>query len=115
MAEFKKLSAGMSNIDARVVAKDMLGGQEVFWDWDCTPVFKPCLVFSNFWLVPRTREGYYHYSGGVEAAINRVKAYAPHADLLWLETKEPNLEQARSFAREIRKEFPNKYEQHWST
>lgn len=34
--------------------------------------------------------------------------YAPYADLIWLETKEPNLEQARMFARRIRARFPGK-------
>jgi len=37
-------------------------------------------------------------------------AYAPYADLLWLETKKPDLEQARYFANVIRKENPGKYE-----
>jgi isocitrate lyase len=36
-------------------------------------------------------------------------AYAPYADLLWLETKSPDLEQARYFARRIREKYPGKY------
>jgi isocitrate lyase len=36
-------------------------------------------------------------------------AYAPYADLLWLETKSPDLEQARYFARKIREKYPGKY------
>jgi isocitrate lyase len=36
-------------------------------------------------------------------------AYAPYADLLWLETKSPDLEQARYFARQIREKYPGKY------
>lgn len=36
-------------------------------------------------------------------------AFAPYADLLWLETKSPNLEQARYFARKIREKYPGKY------
>jgi len=59
--------------------------------------------------VPRTREGYYHYAGGIDAAVQRVTTWAPHADLLWLETKEPNLDQARAFARRIREKYPGKY------
>ncbi|KAF8756095.1 Isocitrate lyase [Rhizoctonia solani] len=59
--------------------------------------------------VPRTREGYYHFTGGIDASIERVLAFAPHAELLWLETKKPDLEQARSFARKIRKAFPGKW------
>jgi len=36
-------------------------------------------------------------------------AYAPYADLLWLETKAPDLGQARYFARKIRKKYPGKW------
>ncbi|RDB29201.1 2-methylisocitrate lyase, mitochondrial [Hypsizygus marmoreus] len=84
--------AGKSNTVARAVATDILG-DPVFWDAD----------------LPRTREGYYHYTGGIEAAIKRTMAYAPYADLLWLETKAPDLEQARYFARKIRDKFPDKW------
>jgi isocitrate lyase len=59
--------------------------------------------------VPRTREGYYHYTGGVEAAIRRAITFAPYSDLIWLETKKPDLEQARYFARKIREAHPNKW------
>jgi isocitrate lyase len=60
-------------------------------------------------LVPKTREGYYHYTGGVEAAIKRSLAFAPYADMIWLETKLPDLEQARYFARKIREKYPGKW------
>ena len=43
-----------------------------------------------------------------QAALKRVKAFAPHADLLWLETKSPDLKQAQDFAGDIRAEFPGK-------
>lgn len=45
----------------------------------------------------------------MQAAIKRTIAYAPYADLLWLETKSPDLEQARYFARKIREKYPGKY------
>jgi isocitrate lyase len=35
--------------------------------------------------------------------------FAPYADLIWLETKKPDLEQARSFARKIREKYPGKW------
>lgn len=35
--------------------------------------------------------------------------FAPYADLLWLETKSPDLAQARYFARKIREKYPGKY------
>jgi isocitrate lyase len=59
--------------------------------------------------VPRTREGYYHYTGGIEAATARAMAYAPYSDVLWLETKMPDLNQAKSFARKIREKYPGKW------
>lgn len=44
-----------------------------------------------------------------QAAIKRVLAYGHHADLLWLETKEPDLKQAQGFASTIRAVHPGKY------
>jgi isocitrate lyase len=41
----------------------------------------------------RTPEGYYGIHHGLEAGIARALAYAPYADLLWLETKTPDLEE----------------------
>jgi isocitrate lyase len=58
--------------------------------------------------VPRTREGFYHYRAGVAAATKRAIEYAPYADLLWLETGTPSVEQAAGFAREIRQKYPGK-------
>ena len=56
----------------------------------------------------RTEEGFFRYRGGTEAAIARGLAYAPYADLLWMETSEPDVEQARQFAEGIHKVFPGK-------
>lgn len=59
--------------------------------------------------MPKTREGYYHYTGGIEAAVKRELAFAPYADMIWLETKLPDLAQARAFARRIRAQYPGKW------
>jgi isocitrate lyase len=56
----------------------------------------------------RTVEGYYGIRSGLEAGIARALAYAPYADLLWLETKNPDLEEARKFAEAIHEQFPDK-------
>ena len=56
----------------------------------------------------RTSEGFYHFKGGLEAAIARGLAYAPYADLLWCETSEPNIEEARAFAQAIHACHPGK-------
>ena len=46
----------------------------------------------------RTPEGFYAIRSGVEAAIARGLAYAPYADLVWMETSTPDLGEAREFA-----------------
>lgn len=56
----------------------------------------------------RTVEGFFEFRGGIDAAIARGLAYAPYADLLWVETSEPNLEEAKKFADAIHKEYPGK-------
>ena len=56
----------------------------------------------------RTADGFYVYRGGLSAAISRGLAYAPYADLLWCETSEPNLEEAREFANAVHARFPGK-------
>jgi isocitrate lyase len=60
------------------------------------------------WDVPRTREGFYHYRAGMTAATKRAIEYAPYADLLWVETGDPNVNDAAKFAREIREQHPGK-------
>ena len=56
----------------------------------------------------RTTEGFFRMRGGLETAIARGIAYAPQADLIWCETSEPNLDEARHFANAIRERFPGK-------
>ena len=56
----------------------------------------------------RTAEGYFVVKGGLEASIARGRAYAPYADLLWMETSTPDLDQARAFADAIHDAFPGK-------
>ena len=55
----------------------------------------------------RTAEGFYRVSGGMEACIARGLAYAPYADLLWMETSKPDLDVAREFAEGIRNVYPD--------
>jgi isocitrate lyase len=57
----------------------------------------------------RTAEGFFRLRGGLDAAIARGLAYAPYADLLWMETSTPDLEEARRFADAIHREFPGKW------
>jgi len=56
----------------------------------------------------RTAEGYFRVRSGLDAAIARGLAYAPHADLVWCETSTPDLDEARRFAEAVRARFPGK-------
>lgn len=56
----------------------------------------------------RTAEGFFRTKAGIDQAIARGLAYAPYADLIWCETSEPNIEEARKFADAIHQEYPGK-------
>ncbi|MGR3208808.1 isocitrate lyase [Bacillus glycinifermentans] len=56
----------------------------------------------------RTSEGFFKTKAGLDQAIARGLAYAPYADLVWCETSEPNLDEARRFAEAIHEQFPGK-------
>ncbi|MBO1073232.1 isocitrate lyase [Roseomonas marmotae] len=58
----------------------------------------------------RTPEGFFRIKPGIgkQYAIARGLAYAPYADLLWWETSDPDLDDARAFAEAIHREFPGK-------
>lgn len=72
---------GVSLVHARKLAAK-LGVENVFFDWD----------------LPRTREGFYRFEGGIRACVARGIAFAPYADLLWMETAKPDINEARAFA-----------------
>ena len=56
----------------------------------------------------RTPEGFFRIRCGLDSAIERSLAYAPHADLLWFETSTPDLGEAREFAQAVHERFPGK-------
>jgi isocitrate lyase len=56
----------------------------------------------------RTAEGFYETTPGIQTVLARGHAYAPYADLLWVESSEPDIELARTFAESIHREFPDK-------
>jgi isocitrate lyase len=56
----------------------------------------------------RTPEGFFRMRGGLDAAIARGISYAPYADLVWCETSEPNLTEARRFAEAVHAKYPGK-------
>jgi isocitrate lyase len=56
----------------------------------------------------RTADGLHRLQPGLYACITRALAFAPYADLLWLETSAPNLAEARAFADIIYSQYPGK-------
>ena len=56
----------------------------------------------------RTSEGFFVTKPGIESAIHRALAYAPYADLVWMETSTPDLAEARRFAEAVHAKFPGK-------
>lgn len=69
---------------------------------DIDPIDHPFIIGD------RTPEGFYRTEAGIEQAIARGLAYAPYADLVWCETSEPDLEEARQFADAIHAKYPGK-------
>ena len=61
----------------------------------------------KFIVGKRTNEGYYEVRNGIEAGIDRGLSYAPYADLLWMETSNPDLGFAREFAQAVKEKYPD--------
>ncbi|MDX2001914.1 MAG: isocitrate lyase [Chitinophagales bacterium] len=55
----------------------------------------------------RTAEGFYYVNCGLEQGIDRGLSYAPYADLVWMETSNPDLGFAKEFADAIHEKYPN--------
>lgn len=81
-----------SNKEARKLAKELLG-KEVFFDWE----------------VSRAREGYYRYQGGTQCAVMRGRAFAPYADMIWMESALPDYNQAKEFAEGVKAKYPDQW------
>ena len=62
---------------------------------------------ARFTTGERTAEGFYRVEPGMAPVIARGLAYAPYADLLWMETSTPDLDIARQFAEAVKKEYPD--------
>jgi len=75
-------------------AAERAASMDVRIHWDCD--------------VARTPEGYYQVRGGIAYAIAKSLAAAPFADLIWMETKTANLDDAKEFAHAIHAVFPEK-------
>ena len=65
-------------------------------------------VDHEFMTGERTLEGFFRVRAGLDQAISRGLSYAPYADVVWCETSEPNIDEARAFAEAIHAEYPGK-------
>jgi isocitrate lyase len=96
-----RLAADVLDVPSVIIARtDSLGANLLTSDVD--EYDRPFLTGE------RTAEGYFYVKSGMPAAIARGLAYAPYADLLWVETSKPDLREAREFAEAIHAKFPGK-------
>ncbi len=98
-----RLAADVMGVPTLVVARTDADAADLITT-DVDPRDLPFVLTDE----PRTSEGFYRVRPGVEACIARGLAYAPYADLLWMETSHPDLAQARAFAEGIHAQFPGK-------
>jgi isocitrate lyase len=96
-----RLAADVAGVSTLIIGRtDSLAANLVTSDVDDRD--KPFLTGD------RTAEGFYETTPGIETVLARGHAYAPYADLLWVESSEPDIELARTFAESIHREFPGK-------
>jgi isocitrate lyase len=96
-----RLAADVCGVPTVLIARTDANGAFLLTT-DGDPVDQPFLTGT------RTSEGFFGYKGGLDCAIARGLAYAPYADLIWCETSEPNLDEARRFAEAIHAKLPGK-------
>jgi len=96
-----RLAADIMGVPTLIIARTEANNATLITS-DVDPRDRPFLAAE------RTVEGFFRTRAGLDAAITRGLAYAPYADLLWYETFEPSLEEARAFADSIHAKFPDK-------
>jgi isocitrate lyase len=96
-----RLAADVAGIPSVIIARtDSLAASLITSDHDERD--------RQFLTGERTAEGFYEVQNGPDAAIARGLSYAPYADLLWVESAEPDLDLARRFAESIHRQYPGK-------
>jgi isocitrate/methylisocitrate lyase len=96
-----RLAADICDVPTILVARTDANSAALLTS-DIDPRDKPFLTGE------RTTEGFFRVRAGIDQAIARAIAYAPFADVLWCETGEPNLEEARQFAVAVHEKYPAK-------
>ncbi|MBI4492587.1 MAG: isocitrate lyase [Chloroflexi bacterium] len=105
-------SAMIRNLNAARLAADVMGVPTMLMartDADAAQLVTSDIDPNDqpFLSGERTPEGFFRTRCGLEAAIARGLAYASYADMLWCETSEPDLDEARRFAQAIHARFPH--------
>jgi len=59
------------------------------------------------WEPARSVEGFYRVGGSTDFCIARATAMAPHADLIWMESAKPAIDQAKEFAEGVKAVWPH--------
>ena len=96
-----RLAADVLGVPTVLIARTDANGAQLLTS-DCDP------ADAAFLTGEKTVEGFCRIQGGLDVAIARGLAYAPYCDLIWCETSEPNIEEARRFATAIHTQFPGK-------
>ncbi len=96
-----RLAADISGVPSIIIARtDALAANLLTSDVDERD--------APFCTGERTAEGFFRVRGGIDSVISRGLAYAPYADLIWVETGTPDLDFARDYAEALHREFPDK-------
>ena len=98
-----RLAADVCNVPTVLIARTDAEGSTLLTS-DIDERDRPFIDSSR----GRTSEGFFTVKAGMAQAIARGRAYAPYADLLWCETAQPDLAEAREFAEGIHAQFPGK-------
>jgi isocitrate lyase len=97
-----RLAADVCGVPSVLIARTDANGAYLLTS-DCDETDRPFLTGQR-----TTAEGFHRIRGGIDCAIARGLAYAQFADMIWCETSEPSLDEARKFAEAIHEEFPGK-------
>ncbi|MBN3523289.1 isocitrate lyase [Paenibacillus apiarius] len=96
-----RLAADVMGTDTLIIARTDANAAQLMTS-DADPYDQPFLTGQ------RSPEGFYYTRAGLDQAIARGLAYAPYADLVWCETSEPDMDEARRFAEAIHAKYPGK-------
>ncbi len=96
-----RLAADVAGVPTIIIARtDALAADLLTSDVDARD--------SQYTTGERTNEGFYRVTPGLDVVVTRGLAFAEYADLIWVETGEPDLALAREFAAAIHARYPGK-------